>query len=92
MPARISAEQPPPDFAPAERRSIRQRLLRWYAANKRDLPWRHRSTPYRVWIAEAMLQQTQVATVLPYYRRFLRRFPSIRALAEASEHDVLKVW
>ena len=81
-----------PDLTDAQRRSIRAGLLRWYAANKRDLPWRRRSTAYRVWIAEAMLQQTQVATVLPYYRRFLKRFPSITSLAGATEDDVLKVW
>jgi len=85
-------EQPPLDFSPAQRRAIRRDLLRWYAANRRDLPWRRRITPYRVWVAEAMLQQTQVATVVPYYRRFLRRFPSLKALAEATEHDVLRVW
>jgi A/G-specific adenine glycosylase len=69
-----------------------QRLLVWFAANARDLPWRHDRTPYRVWVSEVMLQQTQVDTVVPYYHRFLKRFPSIQALASASLEEVLKVW
>ena len=81
-----------PQFAPAQRRAVRTRLLQWYGEHKRDLPWRRRPTPYRVWVAETMLQQTQVATVIPYYRRFLKRFPSLKALADAREDDLLKVW
>jgi A/G-specific adenine glycosylase len=69
-----------------------RRLLRWYDRHRRDLPWRRRPTPYRVWVAEVMLQQTQVETVLPYYRRFLRRFPSMAALARASVDEVLSLW
>jgi len=69
------------------------RLLRWFDRHGRhDLPWQHPRTPYRVWLAEIMLQQTQVATVIPYYRRFLRRFPSIRSLATARQDDVLGLW
>jgi len=71
---------------------LRRRLLRWYARAKRDLPWRRARSPYRIWVAETMLQQTQVRTVLPYYRRFLRRFPSAKALAEAPLDAVLAVW
>jgi len=71
---------------------VPRRLLRWYARHKRDLPWRRRPSPYRVWLAETMLQQTRVETVIPYYRRFLRRFPSMAALARASIDDVLAVW
>ncbi len=67
-------------------------LLAWYDKHKRDLPWRRRKTPYRVWLAETMLQQTRVETVVPYYRRFLRRFPSMAALARASLDDVLELW
>jgi A/G-specific adenine glycosylase len=67
-------------------------LLRWYRRHRRDLPWRATRDPYAIWISEVMLQQTQVATVLPYYRRFLERFPSVHALAEASEEAVLSVW
>ena len=92
MSPRGSGGQPLPDFTPAERRVIRQRLLRWYGEHQRDLPWRRRPTPYRVWVAETMLQQTQVATVIPYYRRFLKRFPSLKALAAAREDDLLKLW
>ncbi|MFW6159120.1 MAG: A/G-specific adenine glycosylase [Planctomycetota bacterium] len=67
-------------------------LLAWYDGHKRDLPWRRRKTPYRVWLAETMLQQTRVETVVPYYRRFLRRFPSMASLARAPLDDVLEVW
>jgi A/G-specific adenine glycosylase len=69
-----------------------ERLLAWFAVNARDLPWRHNRTPYRVWVSEVMLQQTQVDTVVPYYRRFLGRFPNIETLAAASLEEVLKVW
>ncbi len=68
------------------------KLLRWYSENQRVLPWRANPTPYRVWISEIMLQQTQVKTVVPYYNRFLKRFPNIELLAEASEQEVMKLW
>ncbi len=67
-------------------------LLTWFAENSRDLPWRKNRTPYRVWVAEVMLQQTQVETVKDYYVRFLARFPDVEALAAASLDDVLKSW
>jgi A/G-specific adenine glycosylase len=68
-------------------------LVEWHARHGRhDLPWQHDRTPYRVWVSEIMLQQTQVSTVLPYYRRFMERFPSIRALADAPIDDVLHLW
>ncbi|MBI5202428.1 MAG: A/G-specific adenine glycosylase [Elusimicrobia bacterium] len=70
----------------------RAALLAWYDENRRTLPWRERPTPYRVWISEIMLQQTQVNTVLPYYERFLSRFPDVSALADAPEPEVLKLW
>jgi A/G-specific adenine glycosylase len=73
-------------------RQFRERLLSWYERHKRMLPWRSSPTPYRVWIAEIMLQQTRVQTVLPYYTRFLKRFPDLAALAAASEEDVLAHW
>lgn len=72
--------------------SLRRELLAWYRANRRDLPWRRRRDPYRVWLAEIMLQQTRIAAVLPYYERFLERFPDVRALARARESEVLKYW
>jgi A/G-specific adenine glycosylase len=71
---------------------LRRELLAWYAANKRDLPWRRTRDPYAVWLSEVMLQQTRVETVVPYYARFLRAFPTVHALAEAPEGDVLALW
>jgi A/G-specific adenine glycosylase len=73
-------------------RAFRQRLLRWYRQHRRDLPWRATDDPYAIWVSEIMLQQTQVATVLDYYARFLQRFPDIRALAMADEQAVLRAW
>ncbi len=69
-----------------------RRLLRWYDRNARHLPWRENPTPYRVWISEMMLQQTKVETVVPYFRRFVRTFPSVRMLAAANLAAVLKQW
>lgn len=71
---------------------FRNRLLRWYDENRRDLPWRRTRDPYRVWLSEVMLQQTRVAAVLEHYRRFLELFPNIAALAAASEDQVLAAW
>jgi A/G-specific adenine glycosylase len=71
---------------------LRPLLVRWFRAEQRTLPWRTRRDPYRVWISEAMLQQTRVATVIPYYERFLARFPDIAALAAAAEEEVLAHW
>lgn len=71
---------------------LAEALLDWYARERRDLPWRRTRDPYAIWVAEIMLQQTQVETVLPYYRRFLARFPSVEALAEAELEEVLRVW
>ncbi len=73
-------------------RDFRVKLLRWYSGKRRILPWRENPTPYRVWISEIMLQQTQVKTVLPYYDRFLKRFPDVESLARSSEQQVLKHW
>lgn len=70
----------------------RQELLVWYAAHRRILPWREEPTPYRVWVSEIMLQQTQVSTVIPYFERWMRQFPDIKALACATEQDVLERW
>ncbi|HEX7381272.1 MAG TPA: A/G-specific adenine glycosylase [Nevskiaceae bacterium] len=70
-----------------------ERLLAWYdRAGRHDLPWQHPRTPYRVWVAEIMLQQTQVATVIPYFRRFVEHLPDVEALAEASLDEVLALW
>ena len=75
-----------------EIRSLRRALLDWYRKNHRDLPWRRVSDPYPIWVSEVMLQQTQVATVLPYYQNFLKHFPNLRKLARADLQQVLKVW
>lgn len=72
--------------------AMRKRLLAWYAAHARDLPWRRTRDPYAVWVSEIMLQQTTVAAVIPYYDRFLAAFPTVFALARADEHDVLRLW
>ena len=77
----------------AHRTRIRRLLLRWYDHHKRDLPWRRRAgDPFAQWVAEIMLQQTRVETVIPYYDRFMRRFPDIETLAGASDSSVLKHW
>lgn len=73
-------------------KDLSSRLLSWYAEHQRDLPWRRTRDPYPVWVAEVMLQQTPVATVIPYYERFLARFPSVEALATASLDEVLRLW
>lgn len=73
-------------------RAIRKALLTWYHANKRDLPWRRTRDPYAIWISELMLQQTRVETVIPYYERFLSRFPDVETLAESHLDDVLRLW
>jgi A/G-specific adenine glycosylase len=71
---------------------IRRKLLRWYDQHRRDLPWRRTRDPYAIWIAETMLQQTQVATVAPYYERFLRELPTVHALDRAPLRRVLALW
>lgn len=71
---------------------LNRKLLAWYRHNQRSLPWRKTDDPYRIWISEIMLQQTQVDTVIPYYHRFLYNFPTVTALARARLQDVLKVW
>ncbi|MDP5275035.1 A/G-specific adenine glycosylase [Chengkuizengella axinellae] len=67
-------------------------LLSWFRENKRDLPWRKNKNPYHIWISEIMLQQTRVDTVIPYFENFIDKFPTIEALANAPEEDVLKAW
>jgi A/G-specific adenine glycosylase len=71
---------------------FRRLLLAWYARNRRELPWRSDPTPYRVWISEIMLQQTRVSTAIPYYVKFLERFPDLESLAGATEQEVLARW
>jgi A/G-specific adenine glycosylase len=71
---------------------IQRPLLRWFQKYRRDLPWRRSRDPYAIWVSEVMLQQTQVSTVIPYFERFLNAFPSVAALAEASEESILRLW
>jgi A/G-specific adenine glycosylase len=80
------------NWATSDLRKFRSLLLKWFAANKRDLPWRHTQDPYKIWVSEIMLQQTRVAAVLEHYAEFLRRFPTAESLAAAPEADVLAVW
>ncbi len=72
--------------------ALAETLLDWYSANKRDLPWRKTTDPYAIWIAEVMLQQTRVESVIPYYQRWMTMFPDVSTLAASNQQDVLKVW
>jgi A/G-specific adenine glycosylase len=77
---------------PAQLKTFQKRLLRWFRAHKRDLPWRASRDPYRIWLAEVMLQQTRIAAVMPYYDRFLQNLPDVESLADAPITEVLKLW
>ena len=79
-------------LSPAQLKTFQKRLLRWFRAHKRDLPWRASRDPYRIWVAEVMLQQTRIAAVMPYYDRFLKNLPDVESLASAPLSDVLKLW
>ncbi|MBO8173378.1 MAG: A/G-specific adenine glycosylase [Bacillaceae bacterium] len=72
--------------------SFQDALLDWFEQNLRDLPWRRDKDPYKIWVSEIMLQQTQVDTVIPYFEKFIERFPTLESLAEADEEEVLKLW
>ncbi|WP_042478964.1 A/G-specific adenine glycosylase [Bacillus ndiopicus] len=74
------------------KQQFRQALVEWFNREKRDLPWRHTTEPYHIWVSEVMLQQTRVDTVIPYYNRFIERFPTAEALAYAPEQELLKLW
>ena len=74
------------------RRRLRQRLLAWFEKARRDLPWRRSRDPYHIWVSEVMLQQTQAATVVRYFEPFLKQFPTVEALAAATEQEVLRSW
>ena len=71
---------------------IGQKIFKWYQKNKRDLPWRKNSNPYRIWISEIMLQQTTVQAVIPYYKKFLKKFPTLKSLAQSPLEEVLPYW
>jgi A/G-specific adenine glycosylase len=79
-------------FTAAEKQRLRRKLLAWYSDHARDLPWRKSRDPYRVWVSEIMLQQTQVATVRDYFQRFVAALPDVHALAAADEQQVLRLW
>lgn len=88
-PSEICAEH---SFGAEERHQFRRALLDWYVCNRRELPWRGSDDPYAVWVSEIMLQQTQVATVIDYYHRWLERFPTIESLADADREEVMELW
>lgn len=88
----IATDRIPTRFTPTQKQVLRRRLLAWYSKHARDLPWRRSRDPYRVWISEIMLQQTQVATVERYFGRFVQAFPNVATLAAADEQDVLRLW
>lgn len=90
-PERVTSEQRAPRRSPSPG-SFSKALLQWFAVTRRPLPWRRHRSPYSIWVAEVLLQQTRVAQAIPYYRRFLRKFPTTHALARASEQEVLKTW
>jgi A/G-specific adenine glycosylase len=79
-------------FSIRQKEKIQSKLIRWFEKKGRDLPWRKTQDPYAIWVSEIMLQQTQVATVIPYYKKFLKTFPALRHLAKANLSKVLKVW
>ena len=75
-----------------DKRYFSNKLAKWYEINKRALPWRETSDPYRIWLSEIILQQTRVAQGLPYYERFIERFANVAQLAAAPEKEVLRLW
>jgi A/G-specific adenine glycosylase len=89
MPRAPHAHSIPP---PSERRQFRRALLRWYQRHGRDLPWRRTADPYHILVSEIMLQQTQVDRVVPKYEEWLRKYPTLEALAVAPELDVARTW
>lgn len=90
-PAQVCETIPTMLTGPARTR-FQKKLLAWFADFQRDLPWRRTDDPYRIWLSEIMLQQTRVAAAIPYYERFLKRFPDVESLAEAPEEEVLRLW
>jgi len=88
----VSSATQPPTVNSASADTLRTALLAWYHVNKRELPWRQNRDAYRIWISEVMLQQTTTQAVIPFYEKFLTRFPKLKDLAEAPESEVLKYW
>lgn len=79
-------------LSPKESKDFQKYLLDWYHKNRRQMPWREEPSPYRIWISEIMLQQTRVDTVIPYFNRFMKRYPDILSLASSDEEELLKYW
>jgi A/G-specific adenine glycosylase len=92
MPKRKNSEAAKLQVTAKLRRAFQQRLLAWYDANKRDLPWRKTADPYRILVSEIMLQQTQVERVIPKYEEFLQKYPTLEALAQAPVDEVKRTW
>ncbi len=84
--------RPAVEIAPARRRAFQRRLLAWYRRHQRDLPWRRTRNPYHILVSEVMLQQTPVSRVIPKYREWLRRYPSLDGLARATTREVREAW
>ena len=72
--------------------TFKNNIVTWFEKNQREMPWRETTNPYYIWLSEVMLQQTQVKTVIDYYNKFIHRFPTVKALSEAEEDEVLKYW
>ena len=72
--------------------SFADELIRWYHQNKRDLPWRHSTDPYLIWLSEIILQQTRVEQGLPYFNRFAAKYPTVTDFASATEDEILNLW
>ena len=92
LPEVLTRREDAPYADPAQVGRLQETLLAWYASCRRDLPWRRTKDPYAIWVSEIMLQQTRVETVIPYFERFLSKFPTPLALAEAPPDDVLAAW
>jgi A/G-specific adenine glycosylase len=88
----MGTARPPGTIAPASPSDAPRRLLRWFDVHRRALPWRRDRDPYRIWVAEVLLQQTRVAQAVPFFERFIARFPDLRSLARADLEEVLKLW
>lgn len=82
----------PATWTPRTRSTVQRALLAWFDTHRRNLPWRENRDPYRIWVSEVMLQQTTVTAVIPYFERFLVRFPTVTDLAQADEQEVLRYW
>ncbi len=92
MSTKINFNSPDRWISENKAKKFAEELLSWYHKNRRKMPWREEPTPYRIWISEIMLQQTRVDTVIPYFNRFMERYPDIKTLASSEEEELLKYW